>query len=131
MSNRTTFGMGMTIGLVIALGAFILLRSPEVALAEASSNGEGMSVIPVFYESNQQLIIVVDPVSKHILMYDTNRGKNLTLRSSRNMMYDVQIPLEFHTRATDSDVSSSGQSVKGLKEAFEKINKEGEGGGLK
>ncbi len=126
MSNRQTFGMGLMFGLVIALGAFVLLRSPEVALAGGPDSGTGkLGMTTGLVEGNYEWVYILDGEGKRLLVYHTNHGRDLCLAMGRNIEYDLKVQ-EY------KNPSNSGPSVATMKKDSEKAaEKGGEGGGLK
>ena len=126
MSNRQTFGMGLMFGLVIALGAFVLLRSPEAALAAGTGDDAGkIGMVTGMLETNYEVLYLMDSESKRLLVYETDHNKNLTLRFGRNITWDLMVQ-DFENN------SKKGPGVGQMKkEAEEAAKKGGEGGGLK
>ena len=128
MSNRQTFAMGILFGLVVALGAFVALRSPEVALAAGTADDSGrMAMVTGAIEGNYDILYLLDSETKRLLVYGTDHGKHLGLYYGRNITWDVQVQ-DFENNRKE------GPKVAEMKKEAEKAAKDdkgGEGGGLK
>lgn len=126
MSNRQTFGMGLMFGLVVALGAFVLLRSPEVALAAGTGDDAGnIGMVTGLVEGNYEILYVLDAEGKRLLVYETDHNRHLGLHYGRNITWDLMVQ-DFE------NPSKQGPSVAQMKKEAEKAaEKGGEGGGLK
>lgn len=126
MSNRHSFGMGLMFGLIVALGAFVLLRSPEVAYAAGTGDDAGkIGMVTGLVEGNYEILYVLDSESKRLLVYETDHNRKLTLRFGRNITWDLMVQ-DFENG------SRSGPPVATMKKEAEKAaEKGGEGGGLK
>lgn len=125
MSNRQTFGMGLMFGLVIALGAFVLLKSPEVALAGPADASGRIGMVTGLVEGSYEVLYVLDSESKRLLVYETDHNRHLGLRYGRNITWDLMVQ-DFE------NPSKSGPKVGEMKKQAEAAaEKGGEGGGLK
>ncbi len=127
MSNRQTFAMGILFGLVVALGAFVALRTPEVALAAGGDASGRIALVTGAVEGNYDILYVMDSESKRLLVYGTDHMKHLGLYYGRNITWDLQVQ-DFENNRHE------GPKVSEMKKEAEKAGKDdkgGEGGGMK
>lgn len=127
MSNRQTFAMGILFGLVVALGAFVALRSPEVAVAAGTDSSGRIGMVTGLVEGNYDILYVLDSESKRLLVYGTDHNRHLGLYYGRNITWDLQVQ-DFENRQKEGP--KVGEMKKQAEEAA-KNDKGGEGGGLK
>ncbi len=122
MTNRQTFYMGLVMGLLLGGGVLLFLfRSPEVAYAADDVGGSRYAIVAGTLQGGKLGIILADPESKRILIYESDNSSSLRLTAARNISWDL---MAHQWGKTEPKVS---EMKKGAEEAAEKAAEKGEG----